>query len=156
MPDFTKLATAIAGTAKRPKALPVSRADDYPGIIKSYEFVEAPQGRDYQNIVRLHVGLTGWPDNGLDEDEKMEEVSDGVLRPIDLSKKQLRRDFYDNSLYRLDEFLTSCGIELGRPYPEVLAETVGQSVMVEVQQYLNQRTNEVGNQIGRLLGTAGA
>lgn len=163
MPDFSKLAKHPAGVAKRPTALPVSSSDPYPGLIKSFEFVEADKRRNpppnYDTIIRMNLALTGWPD-GVDEGDREEEVEAGVRRPIDLSKRQMRKDFYDHRLDQLDDFLRSCGIDLGtpdspRPYEEVLPEVVGQSVTIEVQQYLNQRTNEIGNQVGILAGTGG-
>src|ERR1700733_5628986 len=112
MPDFSKLAKRTAGVAVRPKALPVSAGDDYPGIVKRFELLDAPPERNYTQIVRVHLGLTDWPDAGVEEDEREEEYEEGKTRPIDLSKRQLRKDFYDNSLYILDEFIRSCGIEL--------------------------------------------
>ena len=157
MPDFSKLYKRPAGVAKRPTALPVSQGEDYPGIVKSFELVEPrPGGRpvEYETIIRFHVGLTGWPD-GVAPEDRMEDdpMHPGEQREIDLSRRQLRRDFYDNSLYRLDEFLASLGIEQsGRKYEEVLPEAIGKEVLVEVQQYLNQTSGEVGTQIGRMTG----
>ncbi len=160
MPDFSKLLKKTAGVAKRPTALPPATADWYPGIVKGYELVPAAENRvpppEYETIIRIHLGLTDWPETGVDESDKQEEVEEGVFRPIDLSKRQLRRDFYDNSLHRLDDFIRSCAIDFGdRQYDEVLPEVVGQSVLVEVQQYLNQRTNEIQNQVGGLKGLEG-
>ena len=145
MVDFSKLLKRPAGEAKRPPALP---AGDYSGIIKGYELKEAPQGKDYDVIVRFNVGLREWPDTV--------DVSD--REGIALDKKQLRRDFYLNtsevdSAWRLDEFIRSCGIEpSGRSYEEVLPDVTGSDVLVEVQQYMSERTGEIGNQIGKLLG----
>lgn len=148
MPDFSKLLSRPAGQAKSPKVL---IPGNYPGVVKSHEILPAPEGKDYEFIVRFHVGLTGWPDSAT-EDDKMQDLGDG-LKPIDLSKKQLRRDFYDSSLKRLDDFIRSCGVEPnGRSYQEVLPELTGANIIAQVQQYLNQRTNDLGNQIGDLAG----
>jgi hypothetical protein len=155
MPDFSKLYKRPAGIAKRPTALPVSRGLDYPGIIKSFELLEAPTGRsvNYETIIRFHLALTSWPEEGVEEEEKVEEYEEGKKRPIDLAKRPLRRDFYDNRLDLLDDFLRTCGIvPEGRSYEEVLPEAIGQQVLVEVQQYLG-RTGEIGNQVNRLVGT---
>lgn len=157
MPDFSKLYRRQAGIAKRPSALPVSQADDYPGIVKSFEYVEAPTNRpvEYESIVRVHLGLTDWPESGVDPEDQMEDdpQQEGAKRPIDLSRRRLRIDFYDNALYRLDEFIASCGIEsAGRTYEDVLPELVGKEVLIEVQQYTNQRTGDIGNQVGRISG----
>ena len=154
MPDFSKLYKAPAGVAKRPQALPVSTGEPYPGIVKSFELVEAPAGRNYSTIVRFHLGLTGWPD-GVEESERLEDGPDGQPRPIDLSKRQQRRDFYDHMLYQLDDFVRSCGINPeGRTYEEVLPELVGAEVQVEIGQYLD-RNNEIRNQVNNIAGTSG-
>lgn len=149
MPDFSSLLQAPAGQAPRPVTL---TPGNYAGVIKSFELKEAPPGKDYTKIVRIHIGVTGWPDNVADEDKQQKQV-DGSFRPIDLSKRQLRRDYYDNGLYRLDDLIRSCGIESnGRTYEEILPELKGAAVVAEVQQYMNQSTNELGNQIGNLTG----
>lgn len=149
MPDFSALMKRPAGQAKPPKVL---AAGNYSGVIKGFEILPAPAGKDYSTIIRFPVGLLDWPETATDED-KTQDSGDGVQKPIDLSKRQLRRDFYDSSLHRLDEFIRSCNIEpAGRSYEEVLPELTGCQVTAEVQQYLNQRTNELGNQIGNLTG----
>lgn len=149
MPDFSSLLKAPAGEAKKPKVLVIG---NYPGIVKSFELMQAPQGKDYSMIVRVHVGLTGWCDNASEED-KQQEIRPGEFRPIDLSKRQLRKDFYDNSLYRLDDLIKSCGITPdGKTYEETLPQLVGAQLVVEVEQYLNQNTNDLGNQIKNIVG----
>lgn len=149
MPDFSKLLSRTAGEAKSPKAL---TPGNYPAVVKGHEILQAPEGKDYEFIVRFQIGLIGWPDT-ISEDDKLQDLGDGP-KPIDLSKKQLRRDFYDSSLKRLDDFIRSCGVKPGgRSYQEILPELTGAHVTAEVQQYLNQRTNELGNQIGNLAGT---
>lgn len=145
MPDFSKLLKMPAGKAKKPSALPIA---DYPGVIKSFELGD--QNKNRTPYARLQLGLTGWADS-VDEADRVEEGSDGQPKPIDLSKKQLRKDYYltDEALWRLDALITSLGIEPnGRTYEEVLPELVGKPVLVQVQQYLNQQNNEIGNQTG--------
>jgi len=152
MPDFSGLLKAPAGQAPKPKAL---YPDNYPAVIKGWEILPAPAGKNYSAIIRFQLGITGWGAN-VPEDEKTVTMPTGVVTSIDLSKKQLRRDFYDSSLFRLDELIRSCGIEPnGRSYEEVLPELVGSQVIAEVKQYLNQNTNEFGNEIGNLVGEAG-
>ena len=139
MPDFSSLLKKPAGEAKKPDAL---NAGDYPGIIKSFEMGDANKNKT--PYVRFNVGLTSWPD---------EPQTDAAGTPIDLSKRQLRRDFFftEEALWRLDAFLAEIGISAkGRSYEEALPETVGANILVEVQQYMNQQTNEIGNQIGGL------
>lgn len=149
MPDFSKLANAKAGEAKKPKALPEG---NYLGIIKNFSFEPAPPGKDYETIVRFNLGLMDWPAE-ISDDDKQQDMGNNVFKPIDLSKRQMRRDFYDNVLYRLDDFIKSCGIEAnGRSYSEVLPELQGKHVTVQVKQYLNERTSEIGNNVGDLTG----
>jgi hypothetical protein len=144
MVDFSHLLRKPAGEAKRPPALP---AGDYEGVIRSYEFGD--NNRNHTPYVRFQIVLTSWP-QALPEGSRPEGV--------ELSKRQLRKDAYltEDSLWRLDTMISSCGIEpYGRNYEEVLAEMVGQPVTAEVQQYLNQQTNEIGNNIGNVVGLNG-
>jgi len=148
MVDFSKLLKAPAGAAKAPKALPVG---DYHGIIKRWNIVEAPQGKDYSSMIRFQLGLTGWPDD-IDEEDKLQETAHGQ-EPLDLSKRQLSKDFYDHRLDLFDLFLRELGLSIeGRTYEEVLPETVGCQVIVAVRQYINQRTGETGNQVDTVKG----
>lgn len=144
MADFTSLLKKPAGLAKKPMELPVG---DYTGMIKSFEFGDNNQNKT--PYVRFGIVLTQWPDSVTDE----EKLQDG--KPIDLSKRTQRRDFYltDESLWRLDEFLRSVNVEPNnRGYDEVIPEVVGAPVLVEVQQFMNKKTNEMGNQIGKVAG----
>lgn len=139
MVDFSSLLKKPAGEAKKPPVLP---AGDYPGVVKSYELGD--QNKNKTPYVRFMLGLTAFPDS-VDEAER---------EGIDLSKRQQRRDFFftDDALWRLDEFLRGLGIQSnGRGYDEVLPEVVGQQVLIEVQQGLNQQTNEIFNQVGKLV-----
>jgi hypothetical protein len=141
MPDFSQLLRKPAGEAKRPKALPIG---DYMGVIRSHEVGD--QNRNHTPYVRFGVVLTEWPEGA------------GPEEGVDLNKRQLRKDFYltEESLWRLDEFIRSCGIEPnGRVYEEVLPELIGQPVTVEVQHYLNNSTNEIGNTVGNVVGQFG-
>lgn len=150
MPDFSKYLKRPAGKAVRPSPLPV---ETYPGIIKSYEYGD--QNKNKTPYVRFHLSLTGWPES-VSENDRQQANADGVLEPIDLSKRRLRRDFFltDEAYVRLDEFLRSCGIDLsdGPDYEVVIPQVVGCPVNVEVQQYLSSTTNEIGNQAGKVFG----
>lgn len=147
MVDFSQLLRKPAGEAKKPQALPIG---DYPGVIKSWTPVEAPQGKDYKLIIRFMVGLTGWPEDVEHEDTLQEGEA------IDLSKRQLRRDFYDNRLDIVDDLIRSCGIDMtGKTYEEVFPEMIGAGITVEVQQYINKTSGDIGNQIGKLVGQDG-
>ena len=153
MPDFSTLLKKPAGEAKKPPTLP---AFDYYGIIKSYEVGD--NNRNKTPYVRLQIALTQWPDN-MPDDWSVSDAEGKMITytkaDVDLSKRQMRRDFYltEDALWRLDEFIRSCGIDpRGRDYEEIIPELVGQPITVEVQQYLNQNTNEIGNQVGKTVG----
>ena len=157
MPDFSKLTSRAAGTAPRPKVLVVG---NYPGIIKRHELLDAPAGKDYNIIIRLHVGLLDWPAEGLTEDDKLQDNGVGGKEPVDLSKKQMRKDYFfkesdASSLHRLDELIRSCNVApAGRSYLEVLPDLTGAHVIVGMGQYLNPTTNEAANQINDLKGVS--
>lgn len=148
MPDFSGLLKRPAGESKKPKLLVFG---DYQGIIKGHSVEAAPAGKDYSAIIRIQVGLTDWPDSATEEDRQ--DDSTGTMKPIDLSKRQMRKDFYDTSLFRLDDLIRSCGIEPnGRAYEEVLPELTGAPLVVTMGTYHNDRTNEFGNQINGIAG----
>lgn len=139
--DFSSLLRKPAGEAKKPPALPIA---DYPGVVKGFEYGD--QNKNKTPYVRFQIGLTGWAES-VPEDEKDSSV--------DLSKRQMRRDYYltDDALWRLDEFLRSCGVEpKGQTYEESIPQVVGAQVIVSVEQYMNQSTSEIGNQIGKVTG----
>lgn len=153
MPDFSVLLKKPAGEARRPPPLP---AADFYGLIKGYEVGD--QNRNKTPYVRFQLVLQNWPDN-LPDEWSVSDADGGThtvtKADVDLSKRQMRKDFYftDDALWRLDEFIKSCNIDVrGRDYDEVIPELVGQPVMIEVQQYLNQSTNEIGNQAGKVVG----
>lgn len=143
MPDFSALLRKPAGEAKRPKALPIG---DYQGVVKSHEVGD--NNKNHTPYVRFGIVLTGWPDEFTQAD---------IPEDTDLSKRQLRKDFFltDDSLWRLDEFIRSCGVEpAGRVYEEVVPELVGQPIKVEIKHYRNAQ-DEIGNTVERVIGLNG-
>lgn len=142
MPNFADLLNKPSGQAKKP---PVLDAGDYPGVIKGHEMGESSQKKT--PYVRFNLGLIGWP-----EGAEAQIKEDGT--PIDLAGKSLRRDFFltDDALWRLDQFLRDeLGLELeGRSYAEVLPETTGSQVLIEVRQGMNQQTNDLFNEVAGL------
>ena len=145
MVDFTQLLSKPAFEAKKPEALPVG---DYTGVIKAYELGD--NNKEKTPYVKYTIALTEWP----------EDVPEAEKEGINISKRQLSRNFFlrdkegsDQILWRLDEFLRSCGIDgKGRQYQELISEPVGLTVKVSVKQYMNRTSNEIGNDVGALVG----
>ena len=144
MPDFSALLKKPAGESKRPPPLPIG---DYKGVVKSHEVGD--QNRNRTPYVRFGIVLTEWPETVEPSDQP---------EGVDLNKRQLRKDYFltEDSLWRLDEFIRSCGVDpQGRMYEEVLPELIGQPVTVQVNHYINQQTNEIGNNTGDVVGQYG-
>lgn len=151
MVDFSKLLKRPAGLAKRPDPLPIG---DYSAVVKKWEVGD--QNQNKTPYARFSIGLTDWPDD-MPEELKV----DGDGKEINLASRQMNKDYFLRSrdegavdpLWRLDEFIRSCGIDPeGRQYDEILPDLIGQQVVVQVAQYTSQRTGEVGNQIGQMAG----
>ena len=152
---MTDVSSLLRPSAKSTLPPPVIPADVYPGIIKSYEITSSSNGNP---ILRLPVGLTDWPDS-IGMDERVQTAEDGSTIPIDLSRKQLRKDFFltPAAYFRLENFLVSLGFEVAtdaegnKDFETPVTQLIGQKVNVEVQRILSQRTNEFINVVGELL-----
>jgi len=133
---------------------PVITADLYPGVIKSYELAQSGNGNP---LLRLPVGLLGWPDS-VNENERYQDDGEGGKIPIDLSRKQLRKDFFltPAAYFRLENFLVSMGFDIqtdadgNKDYETPVSQLIGKKVNVEVQRILS-RQNEFINVVGELL-----
>jgi hypothetical protein len=139
MVDFTQLLRKPAGEAKKPPPLP---AGDYPAIIKSFELGD--NNKNKTPYVRFQIGLMDFPGT-VDQADRAD---------IDLSKRQMRRDYYltEDALWRLDELIRGAGVAPGRSYEETLPEMVGLQLVASVKQEMNQQTNEVFATIDKLTG----
>jgi hypothetical protein len=130
MPDFSKLMNRPAGQAKKPAALP---AGDYPCKIIKWELGESQQKKT--PYVRYFLVPTGFPE-GASEADKIDEKGEA----IDLTKKQLRRDYYmtTDAEYRLDEMLRAVGVTVdGRTYEESVPDAVGMDCLAVVIQRMS-------------------
>lgn len=126
MPDFSTLLSKPLDSIKRPPPLP---AGTYMGTIKSYEALESKEKKT--PYIRFNLNLVS-PGQDIDPND---------LNGIDLSKRQLRRDFFltPDAEYRLKEFLESLGIDTkGRTFQSTLPDSLNQAVQIEVVQRLNQ------------------
>jgi len=141
-------------SAKSTLPPPVIPADLYPGVIKSYEIAQSSNGNP---LLRLPVGLLDWPDS-ISEGDRFQKTEDGDALPIDLSRKQLRKDFFltPAAYFRLENFLTAMGFDIetdtdgNKDYETPVSQLIGKKVNVEVQRILN-RQNEFINVVGELL-----
>jgi hypothetical protein len=123
----------VTEEAKRPPVLP---AGTFHGNVQKWEPGESDAKKT--PYVRFLVALTG-PGDDIPSDE---------MTGIDLAKRQMRRDFYltEDALYRLHEFLSSCGIDfVGRPLSQSLDETIGKDVLLTVTSKPNKNNPEAGN-----------
>lgn len=140
--NFAGILNKPADSIKKPPLLPPG---SYHGYIKSYAYNESREKHTPQ--LDLQIGFTG-PGDGIDPAD---------LDGIDLAKRQLRKTFYltDDSLWRLTEFMASCGINLhGRLVSECVPDLASAQVLVEVTQGMSQRTNEPFNDVSTIKGVA--
>lgn len=147
--------SALRPSARDTLPPPVIPADIYPGVIKSYEITVSTN----QNpILRLPVGLLDWPDT-INVDHRFQIGPEGEQIPIDLSKKQLRKDFFltPAAYFRLENFLVAMGFEIqtdasgNKDYETPVSQLIGQKVGVEVQRILARNSSEFINVVGELV-----
>jgi hypothetical protein len=150
----TDPSSLLRPSAKSTLPPPTIPANLYPGVIKSYELAQSNNGNP---LLRLPVGLLDWPDS-VNEGDRVQDDGQGGSIPIDLSRKQLRKDFFltPAAYFRLENFLTSMGFEIetdsdgNKDYETPVSQLIGKKVNVEVQRILN-RQNEFINVVGELL-----
>jgi len=149
--DPTSLLRPSARSTLPPPCIP---ADLYPGVIKTYEIAQSSNGNP---LLRLPVGLIGWPPTVSAEDRVQDDGQGGSV-PIDLERKQLRKDFFltPAAYFRLENFLTAMGFDIetdaegNKDYETPVSQLLGRKVNVEVQRILS-RQGEFINVVGDLL-----
>lgn len=147
--------SALRPSARDTLPPPVIPADMYPGVIKSYEITSSTNNNP---ILRLPVGLLDWPDT-IELDKRFQIGPEGEQIPIDLSRKQLRKDFFltPAAYFRLENFLTAMGFEIAtdsngnKDYETPVSQLIGQKVGVEVQRILGRNSGEFINVVGELV-----
>lgn len=147
--DLSSLLKRPANAALKPQALPIG---DYPGIIKSFAFDD--KNRNNTPYVRFQLGLLDWPES-VSQEERGQTGPDGVFVLTDLSKRNMRTDFYltEDAFYRLTDLCKSCGLDAGQEYDVLIPQLVGQRVTVTIQQDVNQQTSEIFNKVAKVFGT---
>lgn len=141
--DFSKLLSKPLDSVEKPKPLPVGT---YLGIINKYEFGESKEKKT--PYVRFHFQVTG-----AGEDVDADELA--AAAP-DLSKKQLRRDYYltDDAMYRLKELFESTGVQTaGRSFAEAIPDLLNVPVHIAVSQRNGgEGGTEIFNDVGAVTG----
>lgn len=118
--DFKALLQKPVDSVKAPEPLPEGH---YNGRIAKYEFGESQQKKT--PYVRFALSL----------DSAREDVDQAALADMDLSKKQLRKDYYltEDALFRLRGLLEACNVSIeGRSFDVAIPELIGTMVNVEV------------------------
>lgn len=121
MPDFSKLLQKSVTSAERPKP---KAPGSYNAVVKGHEFGESAQKKT--PYVRFHLNNVS-PGPEVDQQEN-------IANGIDLTKWTPYKDYFltDDALYRLREFIESCGISVeGRSFNETIPEVVGKPVIFE-------------------------
>lgn len=147
--------SALRPSARDTLPPPTIPADVYPGVIKSYEITTSTNNNP---ILRLPVGLLDWPDS-VDAGQRVQHGPEGEAIPIDLSRKQLRKDFFltPAAYFRLENFLVAMGFEIqvdsagNKDYETPVSQLIGKKVGVEVQRILARNTSEFINVVGELV-----
>jgi hypothetical protein len=136
---FRELLSKPTDAVERPRAL---AAGHYVGEIKNFEFGTSRQKQTpYVRFMLTPIEATT-------------DVADNANGDIDLSKKELRKDFYitPTALYRLSDMLdATLGKQQGRSFDERIPETRGARVMFAVSTRESDDGNETYNDVGLIL-----
>lgn len=147
MPDFSKLLQKPVTSAERPKP---KAAGTYLGVVSKYEFGESQQKKT--PYVRYHISSVA-PGPEVDMEEN-------ARNGIDLAKWSPYKDYFltDDALYRLREFIESCGISVdGRSFNETIPEVVGKPIQFECVNTTSSKPGkeaEIYSNVGDISGAA--
>jgi hypothetical protein len=136
---FRQLLAQTTDSVERPRAI---AAGHYIGTIKSHEFGTSKQKQT--PFVRII----------LVPEEETDDVPEGANLGLDLSKRELRRDYYitPTSLYRLSDMLDAVlGKASGRSFDERIPELRGTRVIFAVTQRANEDETEFYNDVGSIV-----
>lgn len=140
--NFNHLLSKPADDVKRPPLLP---AGTYHGRVSSHKFDESANKKTPYCRYQIDIQSAG------------ADIEPSMMDGIDLSKRQLRKDFYltDDALWRLKDFLVSCGIPShGRSMAEMVPDAINQPVILSVTQRKVENSDEFFNEIGDLKGAS--
>lgn len=136
---FRELLSQKTDAVERPRALAPGH---YVGEIKTHEFGQSRQKQTpYVRFI-------------LTPNEETTDVATGANDGIDLSKRELRKDFFitPTALYRLSDMLDAVlGKTQGRSFDERIPETRGVRVMFAVTSRESEDGTETYNDIGAIV-----
>ena len=147
IPNFRELLSTKTDEVDRPRAIAIGH---YIGVIKNHEFGTSKR----KNTPFVRFNLTPL--------EETSDIPEGANDGIDLSRRELRRDFYITpaALYRLSDMLDAVlGKQLGRSFDQRIPETRGVRVMFHVTQreQVDEATSEVieiFNDVGTIIAAS--
>lgn len=123
--DLRSLLDVDVSEVKRPPTWP---AGPYHGFIEKYEPGESREKKT--PFIRVFLKV-----QSADESIPVDMLKDGEGVPFDLSKRQLRIDYYltEDSKYRLVEMIQAIGVDTeGKKLSACLPEIVGKPVLIQV------------------------
>jgi hypothetical protein len=138
---FRSLLQKTSETVDRPRALAVGH---YKGEIKNYEFGVSKQKQT--PFLRLF----------LVPHEEMEDVLEGANDGIDITKREIRADYYivDKALFRLANMLDAV---LGKaswvPFDERIPTLRGTRVIFQLTQRPNEDETEIYNDVRSIIAS---
>lgn len=139
MANFAQLLRKPADEVKRPEALPDGT---YFGTIQGHEFGESKQKKTPYiqfNIILTHAG------DGVDTEG---------LEP---NGRKFRDTYYltEDAMWRLKDFLEGLGVNTeGRSFDELIPQTQGRSVMLDIARAPNQAGDGFYNNVQKVTGMA--
>ena len=136
---FRSLLATATDQVERPRAIAVGH---YVGTIKSTEFgTSRLKQTPYMRVL-------------LTPDEATDDVNSGANEGIELSRRELRKDYYITpvALYRLSDMLDAVlGAQTGRSFDERIPELRGSRVIFAVTQRDNEDGTETFNDVGTIV-----
>ena len=141
-PNFRQLLSQPTDQVERPKPLPTGH---YRGEITNYEFGVS---KNKQTPFVRFIIVPEEADADVDRDR---------LSGIDLSKKEMRKDFYitNTALYRLSDALDAIlGQQQGRNFDERIPETRNAKILFGVTERQNEEGTETYNDVTTMVALA--
>lgn len=141
--DVRDLLSKPTDSFERPKNLPLGH---YHAQILNFELTQA-RTENKTDICRISFRVMEPAEDIVDDEDKME-----ILKSIDLSRRELRKDFFitPDAMYRLSNFLDDVlGAESGRSADERLPDIRGARVLIQVTERTDRndptiKYNDVG------------